>query len=164
MSRRVIWQQCYDHSWKIHVPWPINKDYGWSVHACVSVIEDSGNFILEISVNGVTKDINLANMCVPIPVGPISVQVCVANLSLVGGNVAFDLVVKACIGVSVGPIHLNECVNLVTQHISIHVLAAEHHAAFGIVDHPAVPLYAYTTKALTDGEIANALSQTQVKA
>jgi hypothetical protein len=164
MSRRVIWQQCYDHNWTIHIPWPVNKDYGWSVHACVAVIEDGGAFILELSVNGQTKDINLANVCVPIPVGPITVQACIANLNLGGGNVAFDLVVKACIDVTVGPIHLNQCVNLVSQHISIHLLAEDHHAAFGIEATSKVPLYAYITTPLTEKEIATTLSQPQQNA
>jgi hypothetical protein len=159
MSRRVIWQQCYDHSWSVHIPWPVNKDVSWSVHACLALIEDSGSFILEASINGLTKDINLANVCVPIPVGPISVQVCIANLALSGGNVAFDLVVKACIDVSVGPIHLNQCVNLVSQHIAVHLLAAADHPAFGIEGTPKVPVYAYVTVPLDEKQIAHALSQ-----
>ncbi len=159
MSRRVIWQQCYDHSWSIHIPWPVNKDYSWSVHACVALIEDNGSFILELSVNGLTKDVNLANVCVPIPAGPISVQVCIANLAVGGGGVAFDLVVKACIDVTVGPIHLDQCVTLVSQHIAVHLLAETHFADFGILAKQKVPVYAYFTHPLSEKEAANALSQ-----
>jgi hypothetical protein len=163
MSRRVIWQQCYDHAWNIHVPWPVNRDYGWSVHACVALIEDGGTFLLELSVNGQTKDINLANVCVPIPVGPISVQVCVANLALAGGNVAFDLVVKACIDVSVFGIPLKQCVTLVTQHISIHLLTAANVTALALDSVPTVPVYAYVVTPLSDNEVSNALAQPQLK-
>lgn len=159
MSRRIIWQQCYDHSWSIHIPWPINKDVSWNVHACLALIEDGGSFILEASVNGLTKDINLANVCVPIPVGPITVQVCIANLALSGGNVAFDLVVKACIDVTVGPIHLDQCVTLVSQHISVHLLTASDHPAFAILETQKSPVYAYITAPLDDSQIAHALSK-----
>jgi hypothetical protein len=163
MSRRVIWQQCYDHTWSIHIPWPVNKDISWTLHACLALIEDIGSFVLEASVNGLTKDINLANVCVPIPVGPISVEICIANLTLSGGNVAFDLVVKACIDVSVGPIHLSQCVILVSQHIAVHLLATGDHRAFGILESPGVSVYAYFSSPLDGKQIEFALSQPQSK-
>ena len=165
MSRRVIWQQCYDHTFgPVHIPWPINRDYSWTLHACVSLIEDGGAFLLEVSVNGITKDINLANVCVPIPVGPISLQICIANLQVAGGNVAFDLVGKACIDVSIGPIHVNQCVTLISQHISVHLLTQQHFAAFALPDRSDVPLYAYVVTPLSDKDITNALAQPALKA
>ena len=159
MAGRIIWQQSYNHKWCVHIPWPVNKDVCLTLDVGIALIEDNGSFVLEVKANGLTKDINLANVCVPIPVGPFSVQVCIANLALTGGNVAFDLVVKACVDANIGPIHVNQCVNLVSQHIAVHLLAKTHLLAFGITEESTEGVYAYTLNELSEDAISKALLQ-----
>ena len=104
----TIWEQCYDHQWCVHIPLDGNRCFG--IHACVRVVEDSGSFFLELQLNGVVKRINLANVCVDLPVSIFDLKVCIANLFIGGIHtlIQFDISLDGCIKVDVGPIHLEE--------------------------------------------------------
>ena len=113
----VIWEACAGKKWCVHIPF--DGDKCLEARACIRVIEEGGNFFLEIEIAGNRQRIPLGNSCVEARYYVFAAKVCVANFSASAHSLSFDVVLRLCIDANIGPIHIGECVDLYSQHVNI---------------------------------------------
>lgn len=148
----IVWQQCYDHRWCVHLPHPINSDRCVSIHACLRFISENGLFI-ELELNGITRRWPLSDETIKLPVGPFQLEVMVANLlvSPVHHDVSLDFSVDACVDTSIAGIPIKECAHIYGAHVMIHRLTRDELKQVGSVSDE---LNATYTRELTWAEIS----------
>lgn len=129
----VIWEACAGKEWCVQIPFDGKKCF--SAHACIRIIEEAGNFFLEIELAGNRQRIPIGNSCVDARYYVFVARVCMANVRATPHSLDFDVVLRLCIDASIGPIHIGECVDVYSQHVSIGFFTVEQLAKLNI-DHP----------------------------
>ncbi|WP_157961752.1 hypothetical protein [Acuticoccus kandeliae] len=89
----VVWEECVDWKECIRV---FGKKYCIEIHACIRIVNESGNFYLEVSAFGQSWRYNLTSAChVFYEVGIARFKICVNPI-----KDGVSLVLEGCIGVA----------------------------------------------------------------
>lgn len=132
----TIWEQCASKEWCLKVPF--DGDRCFSVTACVRVLQEGATFFLEIEAGGNRERMRLADACIETRYYVFAAKACAANVKIQAHTLDFDIVIKLCIDVDLGPIgHIQECVDVYSQHVVIGFYTDEQLAAVGL-KHPAI--------------------------
>ena len=129
----VIWEACAGKKWCVHIPF--DGDKCLEARACIRVIEEGGNYFLEVEVAGNRARMALGNSCVEARYYVFAAKVCVANFAPSAHRLDFDVVLRLCIDANIGPIHIGECVDIYSQHVSIGFFTVDELKALGF-NHP----------------------------
>lgn len=129
----VIWEACAGKEWCVQIPFDGKKCL--SARACIRIIEETGNFFLEIELAGNRQRIPIGNSCVDARYYVFVARVCMANVRATPHSLDFDVVLRLCIDASIGPIHIGECVDVYSQHVSIGFFTVDELAKLNI-SHP----------------------------
>jgi hypothetical protein len=116
----VLWERCERKEWCVNIPFDGKKCV--SASGCVRLIEESGNYYLEIEIGDVRQRMNLGNSCIEARWYVFAAKVCLGNVQQAGSTISFDVILRLCVDVNLGPIHIGECVDLFRQHVEIHLL------------------------------------------
>ena len=116
---------------------PIRRRKCLEARACIRVIEEVGNFFIEIEIAGNRQRIPLGNSCVEARYYVFAAKVCVANFAATAHSLNFDVVLRLCIDANLGPIHIGECIDVYSQHVSIGFFTVDELTRLGFA-HPIV--------------------------
>jgi len=113
----IIWQACAEREWCVQIPFDGKKCIG--ARACIRVLEENGDYFLEIEIAGARERMPLGNSCLEARYYVFAAKVCVANMQATPHSLDFDVVLRLCIDANIGPIHIGECVDIYRQHVRI---------------------------------------------
>jgi hypothetical protein len=99
----VIWEQCFKEEICVNIPFDGKKCL--TAEACIRILENNGEYFIELQAFGNKVRYKLASTCFPVyTIGIASLQVCAS----VKTN-EICLVVKLCIGGKIDGIDLEKC-------------------------------------------------------
>lgn len=99
----VIWEQCFKEEICVNIPFDGKKCL--KAEACIRILENNGEYFIELQVFGNKVRYKLASTCFPVyTIGIASLQVC-ASVK----ETEICLVVKLCIGGKIDGIDLEKC-------------------------------------------------------
>lgn len=103
LREAVVWEQCFKEEICVNIPFDGKKCL--TAQACIRILENGGEYFVELQVFGNKVRYKLASTCFPVyTIGIASLQVCA---SVQASEIC--LVVKLCIGGKIDGINLEKC-------------------------------------------------------